>query len=368
VQRRNFPARDDDDEGRGEGDGLRDARRRAHRARAGHARRLRDRPDRVPREEEDLDDAVADVLGSRPDTRPTPVLREAVARVTRAGMSDLERLRALYELVNDTVTGDSGSYRGPSATLLQRAGDRSELFAALVRTAGIATAWGGRCRGTARRSTSRPRASRRSGCPPLARARRLGARPVRHGRPHGAVRPAPGRLRGIPALLASEAGGEIVRIPARLPLDRAIRFDVSLGRQADQATARGRIVVPDVVGYQRKQQVQDMSQDARRKHAEEWVAPYLVGTSLKSAEFPALTDRAHPFEIRLEATLSGFLSAQGASYVVPIGMPKTAMKARFVDRPSARTSSARRNATTSSRRSPSASATPGRWPRSRAIT
>src|SRR5262249_51405791 len=87
--------------------------------------------------QEDFDDVNWQLLGRRENTRPTPLLAEAAAKVVKDGMTDTEKLHALYDFVNDEITGQDRGGEGPTATLLAKAGDRGALFEALVRVAGI---------------------------------------------------------------------------------------------------------------------------------------------------------------------------------------------------------------------------------------
>src|SRR5207249_4644347 len=82
---------------------------------------------------EDDDDANWHFLGDRHDTKPTPILAEALAKVVRNGMGDVEKLHAIYDFVNDEITGTSGGREGPTAVLLGKSGDRGDLFEAFVR-------------------------------------------------------------------------------------------------------------------------------------------------------------------------------------------------------------------------------------------
>ena len=84
-----------------------------------------------------MEDANWSYLGGGAGNWPTPVLEVAVAEAVKAGMSDVEKLHAIYDFVNSEITGDFGMGGSPASILLEKAGDRGQLFEAMVREAGI---------------------------------------------------------------------------------------------------------------------------------------------------------------------------------------------------------------------------------------
>ncbi|MCZ6785205.1 MAG: hypothetical protein O7G30_18045, partial [Proteobacteria bacterium] len=87
---------------------------------------------------EDFGSANWKYLGERKTTWPTPLLEDALADALAGATSDREKLEAIYRYVNTEITGDRGTSRYPSGILMEKAGNRAQLFEALVRTAGIA--------------------------------------------------------------------------------------------------------------------------------------------------------------------------------------------------------------------------------------
>jgi cellulose synthase operon protein C len=281
----------------------------------------------------EFEDAVFDALSGRDDWRPTPILVEAADKVAKDGATDLEKLHALYSFVNETILGEVGGGRGASETLLRKSGDRGQLFLSLVRTAGIpfrigrAMAWKGEGTDLAEEGMQAFRMPflwmEPRGSEPFAFV--MGARHA----PFGYI---PEGYRGCPALLVSEAGGEIVQLPSGgSTSDAEVRFEVTLTADPANATAKGSIVYPD--SWRQKQTVMDMAQDNRRKMAENQFRNYLVAPSLTEFDFPHVSDRGIPYEIRLEGTMTTYVAPQGDRFVVSPGLPESNMRSRFVERP-----------------------------------
>ena len=281
------------------------------------------------------EDVNWNLLSQRGDTRPSPILEEAAAKVLAAKeMGDLEKLRALHEYVQDTVTSDMGGREGPTATLLEKAGDRSRLFEALVRIADIpyrhghAMAWQG-----VANSFRQPDAGAYGEAFLWLEPR--GSEPVPYfglsrWAPFGFV---PEHARGSPAFLADEHGGSITRLSSDGTATQDVkRFLVELG--ADEKTARveGTLVFRGAGDFETKKGVLDATQDSRRKWLEQQMSEYFANPTLESFEFPRLEVRGDPFEIRMKGSMSTYLTAQGGAYVASLGLPKSGMTQRFVHR------------------------------------
>ena len=77
---------------------------------------------------------------NRGKTRPTAELRAVAAEVAGGIDSPVEKARALYRHVNELVPSGRGSSRA-TRVLLEKAGDRTALFKALLDIAGVSSQW-----------------------------------------------------------------------------------------------------------------------------------------------------------------------------------------------------------------------------------
>ncbi len=87
-------------------------------------------------------DEVAHRLHARVarSARVTSEVRRAAAAATEGLETDDEKVRALYEFVNDSIVSPRGS-RSAAAVLLEKAGDRTVLFKALLDAAQVRSSW-----------------------------------------------------------------------------------------------------------------------------------------------------------------------------------------------------------------------------------
>jgi tetratricopeptide (TPR) repeat protein len=281
------------------------------------------------------DDVNWDLLQQRDNTRPTPILLDAVRKVVKDGMSDVEKLRALYDFVNDEITGDFGGNEGPTATLLAKAGDRGRLFAALVRAAGVpfqngrAMWWNGEGRlGPVTFDASLFNA-------PFLLLEPRGADPIPFvmlGRlaPFGLL---PDGYRGSAAYVPTESGGRIVRLPDGGPdVQNSTTFEIRLGADEKATKVSGVVHYRDAQRYEWKREVMETPQDDRRKWAERQINRYFASPSLEKFAFPDLEKRGVPFELQVEGTMENYVVPQGGSLVVALGLPRIGMAQRFVER------------------------------------
>ena len=286
----------------------------------------------IPESSEDVNWRL---LARRRNSRVTPLLADAAAKAVKPGMSDLDKLHALYDWVNDTITGDDGGAEGPTATLIQKSGDRSLLFEALVRAAGVpyehgrAMPWNGQGR-------SGPfRVDASSFSAPFLLLEPAGAEPVAFvmaGRlaPFGLL---PESYRGSSAWIAGEQGGRIIRLPSGGPnVTDSASFDIRLSADPAKTKVAGSLVYRGAEDYDTKKGVVEAPQDDRRKWAESTFSRYFASPALDGVEFPGLETRGVAFEMRLAGSMSNYVQAQGASYVVSLGLPKINMSQRFIER------------------------------------
>ncbi len=282
---------------------------------------------------EDFGSANWKYLGERKTTWPTPLLEDVLADALAGATADREKLEAIYRYVNTEITGDRGTSRYPSGILMEKAGNRAQLFEALVRTAGIAyrtgraQAWNG-----VGIDLKRPDASafkRRF----LWLMPKVGD-PIAHFMgprlaPFGLV---PAAYRGSAAFLASEEGGRIIRLPEGGPdVSSSTSFQVSLGKDEKTAHVKGELVLRSQRSYGTKRRFIEMAADDRRKAAENRITRYFANPELTRFEFPDLETPGKPLRYVVEGTMKTYLAAQGDVFVADLGLPATGMTARFVE-------------------------------------
>jgi tetratricopeptide (TPR) repeat protein len=281
-----------------------------------------------------FEDAPWELLGTRMDSRGSPMIDDAVAKCVKPGASDAENLRAIHEFVNAEITGDMSGGSGPTAVLLEKSGSRELLFEAMVRAAGIpyrigrALPWNGSGRDLSEQD-------------PNAFSGRFlwieprGAAPVPfftlgHHAPFGLV---PEPYRGSAAFVLDEAGGFITRLPqGGADVDDTATFAIRLGADATATTIEGTVSYRSPNGYAYKRSLIDMSGDDRRKFAEGQFASWFANPKLEAYELPKLEERGQPLEVRLRGTMSTYLAQQGDTWVASLGLPETSAGQRFVDK------------------------------------
>ena len=249
-------------------------------------------------------------------------------------MSDKEKLEALHRFVNTEITGDRGTSSYPSAILMEKAGNRTQLFEALVRTAGIPYLTGRTIRWNGVGSDLK------QPDPSAFRVRFLwlmprGAEPVAFFSgprlaPFGLV---PAAYRGSAAFLASEEGGRIIRLPEGGPdVSASSSFEVFLGADETQVRVKGELVRRSQSSYRSKRTFLDMTADNLRKAAEGQLTRYFANPELTRYELPDLKEPGQPLRFRVEGTMKTYLAAQGGVFVVGLGLPPSGMTAGFVER------------------------------------
>ncbi len=280
-------------------------------------------------------DANWELLSRRDDSKGSPLLDARLAAITQPGMGDTAKLHAIYDFVNTEITGDFGVGSGPTAILLEKAGDRGQLFEAFVRAAGIpyrqghAMAWRGENQDLTRPNSSLFGGSflwlePRDGAPV---AFFMGARQA----PFGVV---PDPYRGSFAFLSSAEGGEIRLLePGGPSTDNGATFRIQLGAQPEDTRVRGDVVYRSLSAYRFKRQLQQTPQDDRRKFAEGQMSGFFANPTLESYDLPGLDTRGRPLTISLVATMPQYLTRQGDRLVASLGLPESNMTGRFVHRP-----------------------------------
>jgi tetratricopeptide (TPR) repeat protein len=282
-----------------------------------------------------IEDVNWELLSRLDNTRPTPMIADVVAKVVKDGMSDLDKLHALYDWVNDEITGEDGGSEGPTATVLAKAGDRGQLFETLVRTAGIpyrngrAMPWNGESLGRARSLDAD------SFSMPFLWLEPRGAEPIPFvmlGRlaPFGLL---PDAYRGSTVFVTDGEGGSIRRLAAGgTDTQDSTSFEIRLGAEASATRVKGSIHFRGAEDYEAKRAVIEAPEDDRKKWAESNFNRYFVSPSLEKFEFPRLEKRGESFEMALEGTMSNYVQPQGEAFVAALGLPRIDMGRRFVEK------------------------------------
>ncbi len=285
---------------------------------------------------QDMEDANWQYLGGRNDSRSTPILDEALAGVVKAGMSDMQKIHAVYDFVNTEITGNSfGGAGGATGILLEKAGDRGELFEALIRAAGVpyrqarAMSWRG---ASLDLKTPTSNLFRRSFL--LLEPGGADAIPFFMGSHHAPFGIVPDAFRGSFAWIADEDGGEIITLPTGgIDTNDTTEFTITIGDTRKGTRLKGTLWYRSNNGYGFKRRLEDMSQDDRKKFAEGQLSGYFASPTLESYSLPELETRGQPLRVDLEGTMKQYLTKQGDRFVASFGLPASNMTGRFVHRP-----------------------------------
>lgn len=283
-----------------------------------------------------FEDANWDYLSSWARTWPTPLIEERLAEVVTDEMSDLEKLHAIYDFVNAEITGDFGGGNTATAILLEKAGNRSTLFEAMIRAADIPFRRGRAMvyEGEGMDVTDFDSGAFRS---PFLWLEPRGADPIAffmaaRSTPFGLV---PEWFRGSFAYLASPEGGEIIELDEGGPdISIGVHFDIRLGAEVADTTIAGQMILRAPSMYRLKKQLMEATEDTRAKFAESQLSSYFANPTLTRHEFPRVEENGVPPEIRLEGTMPNYLTQQGDVYVAGLGLPPTDMAGTYVGRDS----------------------------------
>lgn len=281
-----------------------------------------------------FEDANWSYLSSWARTWPTPMIEDRLADVVTAEMGDLEKLHAIYDFVNAEITSDFGGGSTATSVLMEKAGNRSTLFEAMIRAADIPFRRG-RVMANEGETLDLDQLDTNAFRTPFLWLEPRDAEPIAffmaaRSTPFGLV-PAP--FRGSFAYLASVDGGEIVELAEGGPeIGNLTEFEVTLGATAGDTTVRGRLVYRDPNAYRLKKQLLEAPEDARQKFAESQLTSYFANPTLTNHDFPQVAENGVPPEIRLEGTMPTYLAEQGGVFVAGLGLPTSDMAGNYVGR------------------------------------
>ncbi|MHC4473885.1 MAG: tetratricopeptide repeat protein, partial [Planctomycetota bacterium] len=282
---------------------------------------------------DDLNFVYADRLWR--DLVPTPLVRAEAAKVAAGVEGNVERARALHDHVNELVTG-GGGFGGPTSTLLEKAGDRFDLFASLCLAAGVEFELG-------MASPDRGEDIQWELVDPGMFRRRCMRIPAEEGpevwvfmsnrfMPFGRV---PDRYRDSPVYLVGRDQGRIVSLPPEPEeLHRSLtRSTIRLAAEPAGTTAE--VVFDDSsdFGYRWKERLRDLDADDRRQQAERWIAARFTGPIVTGYEIEDLEELGTPARMRIQATLPNFLRVEGDAYEAGLGITTLDLAERYVGKP-----------------------------------
>ncbi|MCU0724371.1 MAG: hypothetical protein MUE73_01060 [Planctomycetes bacterium] len=283
-----------------------------------------------------LDDVASELSGSFWNgLAPTPPLRAAAGERTRDISTDLEKARALHAFVNGHVTGDGGP-GSPTATLIEKSGDRFSLLASLLLAADVPFEPGMACPDRGRHvHDDAPEAGRFQ-----RRALRI------HGGDSGSTwvfdgpRFAPfGRIpddcRDSPVMLLGPSGGRIESLPPAPDEDCENISTARVRLTADRSatSAEFTLEIREEAGYEWKEQLRRTDADGRRRTLEGIVSMVFPGATVESHDLPDLLTPGQPAILAANASLPTFLAADGPGASCDLGLRPLRLAQEYVGKP-----------------------------------
>ena len=270
------------------------------------------------------------------DLSPTPRIRAEAEKITEGIASNVDRAKALYAHVNELVTGGGSYYGGPTATLLEKAGDRFQLFASLCLAAGVEFEFG--------------MASPDGGedvvweiVDPVHFIRRCMRIPGEEGpaswvflvnrfMPFGRV---PDRFRDSPVYVLGANQGRIERLPPESEELRVGTTVTTIRLDPDPAKVEARTTYGYTTdfGYVLKEWLRDLDADERRQQLERMLASRFTGPVLTDYDLGDLEELGTPAELEVAATLPNFLRPEGEEFRIGLGIRHMDLASRFVGKP-----------------------------------
>lgn len=281
-------------------------------------------------------DEVAAELRGRVEglARPAPELAAVAAEVTLGLSSARERAEALYRHVNDEVPSAEGASSAVSV-LLEKAGDRTVLFKALLDLAGVASDWAFLRPQEAmlpRTAWDTPRAGffpYRYLAIDLEDGRRFVSLAERR-TPFGRL---PEHLEGGTALLLTARGQRTMTLPAADPEASAqsVVGTVTL-TQGSAARVEVEVINRSVLAIGRKDALRNLPAFQKNIALQSFASQLFPGARLEKGDFPGLDDPSAPLVMALALEAPRILQEAGGDFLLkPVIQPEM-MVARYAGR------------------------------------
>ena len=264
-----------------------------------------------------------------PPTKVTPEIREAADKVTAGLVGDVAQARALHAFVNDSL--DQRGWQDATQSLLQREGNASFLFAALLEAAGVPheLVWS---RNVAPDADDEPD-------PPFVEPEYWSRNLLvlvqpRDGEPTWCDMNS--RTMPYGRLLGDAPGAPSVALPSRrmltlptlAPAERlGVAMDVDLDVAADgSAQASGELHWTANLGYVIKERMRE-APDAERRQQMTGMAAWLVpGIDMNDFTMPGLESADEPVSLRVSGAVPAFLDDDGSALVCRLPFPPLNLK------------------------------------------
>ena len=266
---------------------------------------------------------------------PTPRIEREAAKVTEGVEGTVAKARALYEHVNELVTG-SYSFGGPTATLIEKAGDRFDLFAALLVAADVDFELAMACPNRGENiewefvepGVFRQRCVRiedEDGAP-------VWIFVVGRYAPFGRV---PDRYRDSPVLVTSRGGVRIETLPPELDADHQNRTvaKIALAPERGDTTVDLSLLYGVDGGYGYKETMKNRDTDDRRQAMESWVSSFFTGPVLETFDIPELEKLGTPAHLTAHAKIPNFLLPEGEILKTGLGLSTLNLSRTYVGKP-----------------------------------
>lgn len=268
---------------------------------------------------------------------PTPLVIETAREVAGAAEGDVAKARALFAWVNETVTG-SFSFGGPTATILEKAGDRFDLLASLLTAAGVDFEMGVAATDHGRNvdwdvPTGGEFRHRFLRLPPAE-----GAEPVWifDAPRYAAFGRIPDDCRDSPAIVIGRATPPRIETvpPERDSLhENRTEAEISLGAGLADSKGKLRLEFRADGGASFKGRVRDLDADERRQQIERWVGGSFTGPVLEEHAYPGLDDYGTPAVLQAVAKLPNFLQPEGKGAKCGLGIRPLNLANSYVGKP-----------------------------------
>ncbi|MHC4821441.1 MAG: tetratricopeptide repeat protein, partial [Planctomycetota bacterium] len=282
------------------------------------------------------EDVNLSYMGDLGGFRSSPMLERKAAEITAGKTGTMERARALYDFVNEEITGNAGGWSS-TGILLEKSGDRYTLFGSLLKAAGIAfdpvrVSTGDQSRKDWVKINSGLFGSRGLVIHGDAEADRTFIFRFSRHTPFGRL---PLSVRGKPAFIPRPGGPEMFRMPTGDDHDVQSRADVTITLGATPADTKFnlRVEQPTEGWYGYKEQVKDTDEDNRRKNTVSIMGSHVTTPDLANYAYPGLETPGEPFVLMADGGLPYQLREEGGEMLVDIGPRPMGMSDRYVERP-----------------------------------